>query len=98
MITLRKMRQPNLFLSLKRDLSLVSFLAELSFIILGHLPYLTMRSSVVFVQCIQEVFIAEEWVKEARNEVKVEANLCSKVDKALGTSEQQVQALLKTNC
>lgn len=52
-----------------------------------------MRSSVVFVLCIQEVFIAEEWVKEARNEVKVEANLCSEVDKALGTSEQQVQEL-----
>ena len=38
-------------------------------------------------QAIQEVFVAEEWVKDARNKVRVEANLRTKANKALGASE-----------
>ena len=40
-------------------------------------------------QAIQEVFMAEEWVKDARNEVRVEANLCAETSKALGVAEQK---------
>lgn len=32
-------------------------------------------SSIFSVQAIQEVFVAKEWVKDARNEARVEANL-----------------------
>ena len=41
-------------------------------------------SFVIFVQAIQEVFVAEEWVKDARNEASVEANLRAEANKSLG--------------
>ena len=44
-------------------------------------------SFVVFVQPIQEVFTTEEWVKDARNEARVEANLLAETRKALGVVE-----------
>ena len=44
-------------------------------------------------QAIQEIFVAEEWVKDAQNEVWVEANLHAKANKALGTSEQKNKKL-----
>ena len=42
-----------------------------------------MYSSVIFVQANQEVFMAKEWVRYARNEDRVEANLHAKTSKAL---------------
>ena len=44
-------------------------------------------------QAIQEVFVAEEWVKDARNEVRVEANLRTEANRALGVAEQKDQEL-----
>jgi len=38
-------------------------------------------------QAIQEVFVVEEWIRDARNEARVEANLRAEANKALGTSE-----------
>ena len=37
--------------------------------------------------------MAEEWVKDARNEARVEANLCAETNKALGAAEQKNQKL-----
>lgn len=34
-----------------------------------------------------EVFVVKEWVKDARNDAKVEANLCAETSKALGAAE-----------
>ena len=42
-------------------------------------------SIVVYVQVIQEVFVAEE--KDTQNEAMVEANLCAKANRALGAAE-----------
>lgn len=75
MAVLKKMRQPDLFLSLKRNLALVSLLADLSFTILGHFLHLTMCSFVVFMQCIQKAFTAEEWVNEAKMEARTKVTL-----------------------
>ena len=44
-------------------------------------------------QAIQEVFVAEEWVNDARNESKVEANLRVEAKRALGASEQKNKEL-----
>ena len=44
-------------------------------------------------QAIQEVFTTEEWVKDAQNEARVEANLRAETSKALGTVEQKNQEL-----
>ena len=46
--------------------------------------FITWDSFVIFVQAIQEVFVAEEWVKDARNEARVEANLRAEANKSLG--------------
>ena len=37
--------------------------------------------------------MAEEWVKDAWNEARVEANLRDEADKALGTTKQENQEL-----
>ena len=44
-------------------------------------------------QAIQKVFVAEEWVKDARNEAQVEANLCTKANRALGAIKQDNKEL-----
>ena len=45
-------------------------------------------------QAIQEVFTTEEWVKDAQNEARVEANLRAETSKALGAVEQKNQELV----
>ena len=44
-------------------------------------------------QAIHEIFVAEEWVKDAKNEARVEANLHIKTNKALGAAKQINQEL-----
>ena len=44
-------------------------------------------SFVVYVQAIQEVFMAEKWVNDARNEARVKANLHTEANRALGASK-----------
>ena len=45
-------------------------------------------------QAIQEMYIVEEWVKDARNEAKMEANLRAKTNKALGVMKHKNQELV----
>ena len=52
--------------------------------------YLITYSSFVFVQAIQEVFMAKEWVKDARNKVRVEANFRVETSKALAVAKQKI--------
>ena len=44
-------------------------------------------------QAILEVFTAKEWVRDAQNEARVEANLHAKTNKALGTAKQKNKEL-----
>ena len=46
-----------------------------------------------FEQAIQEVFVVEEWVKDAQNDAQFEANLRAEANKALGASEQKNKEL-----
>ena len=50
-------------------------------------------SFIVYVQAIQEVFVAKEWVKVARNEARVEANLRAEANRALGAVKQKNKEL-----
>ena len=52
-----------------------------------------MYSFVAYMQAIQEVTMTEEWVKDARNETKVEANLCVETNRALGAAKQKNKEL-----
>ena len=56
-------------------------------------PFFTWDSFVIFVQVAQEVFVAEEWVKDAQNEARVEANLRTEANKSLGAMKQENQEL-----
>ena len=47
------------------------------------LVFFTWDSFVIFVQAVQEVFVVEEWVKDAWKEARVEAILCVEADKSL---------------
>ena len=49
------------------------------------LTYL-MECFVAFVQAVQEVFVVEEWVKDAWNVARVEANLRAEANMALGAT------------
>ena len=40
-------------------------------------------------QVTQQIFVAEEWVKDTRNQVKAEAYSCAEVEKPLGTLKQE---------
>ena len=44
-------------------------------------------------QAIQEVVVAEEWIRDARNEAKVKANLRAETHKALGATKQKNKEL-----
>ena len=44
-------------------------------------------------QITQEIFLVEEWVKEARNGAKNEAHLCVQAEKSLGAAEQECKEL-----
>lgn len=40
-------------------------------------------------QVTQQVFVAKEWVRNTRNEVRAEAHFCAKVKKALRALKQE---------
>ena len=44
-------------------------------------------------QVSQEIFVAEEWVKDARSEARAEANLCVETNKALGAVKHENKEL-----
>ena len=54
----------------------------------------TWACNIVFVQITQEVFVAEEWVKKAQNDVKNEVHLCLETKKALGAAKEENKELL----
>ena len=45
--------------------------------------------SAIVIQLTQQVYVAEEWVRNARDEVKAEANSCLEVEKALGAFKEE---------
>ena len=56
--------------------------------------FFTWGCYIVIVQITHEVFVAEEWVKEAQNEVKNEVHLRLETEKALGAVKEENKELL----
>ena len=52
-------------------------------------------SFTVYVQAIQEVSVAEEWVNDTQNKARVEVKLCVEANRALGACEQKNKELTK---
>ena len=42
-----------------------------------------------FMQVTQQIYVAEEWVRNARDEVKAEAHSCLKAEEAFGALKQE---------
>ena len=55
--------------------------------------FFTWDSFVIFMQVVQEVFMAEEWIRDARNEARAEASSRTEVEKSLGALKQKKQEL-----
>ena len=49
---------------------------------------------IVFVQITQDVYVAEEWVKEAQNDVKNKVHLHLETKKALGAAKEENKELI----
>lgn len=78
----RRFSQPELFLSLKRDLAMVSNSFTVS------LTYLTLLNSepILFrLQITQQVFVAEEFCRDSRSRAEAEAQSRTEIETTLGS-------------
>ena len=74
--------------------SLAAFINSDSLSFLFSSFFLLMYSFVAYMQAIQEVFVAEEQVRDMGNEARVKANIRAKTDRALGAAKQKNQELI----
>ena len=83
-------------MSLKKDLTLLSFsMCPTDFVPVSFyfLFFLIGCSFVVFAQAIQEVFIAEEWVKDTQNEARLADNLRMETSKSIAITKSKNKEL-----
>ena len=69
------------------------FFLFLFFLILFNFIFFTWGCFIIFVQITQEIFVAEEWIKEAWNEAENEVHLRVKAEKSLGVAKQECKEL-----
>ena len=86
MAAYRSFNHPDFFLSLKRDLAMVSYSAHFIYI---YLRFIAEVSSFFFKKIFtywvtQQVFVAEEWVKNSRNETRSTLDARDTVEAQLG--------------
>lgn len=80
---LKKIRQPELFMSLKRDMAVVSRIFYLVFVLRTFLlSYLGIVFISVRAQVTQQIYVAEEWAKKAREDMQREAQSCAAAERA----------------
>ena len=72
---LRNTRQSDLFMSLKRDMAMVNGIFYLVLILCTHLSssFKKVFISLFWAQVTQQIYIAEEWAKKAREDLHREA-------------------------
>ena len=79
----RNFNHPELFLSLKRDLAMVSNCIRCSSFIYLHFLTLYSKSEILL------VFVAEEWVKNAHGETRVALDAQAEVEAELGALKEK---------
>ena len=93
MKSIQRIRQPDLFMSLKRDLAMVSCIFPTQvFKINSFYLFVLIVVLIIFaisIQVIQQVYVAEEWVRSANNKFDAESQSQHKVEKALGTANHE---------
>ena len=82
MESIRRTKQPNLFMSLKRDLAMVSCLSLYIYIYDMSNAFLT--TMVISSQVTQQVYVAEDWVRSATANLNAEIQNRYDLEKALG--------------
>ena len=91
---LRKTRQPDLFMSLKRDMAMVSGIFYLVLILCTPLSSCFNRIFISFrAQVTQQIFVAEEWAKKAREDLHREVQSRSAAEKTAGDLKQDFDRL-----
>ena len=65
------------------NLSIYELKCQIAFLFLTHIIF------VVFGQITQQVFMAEEWVHDARKEANAKSLSCADVEKSLGALKQE---------
>ena len=84
--------QPEIFLSLKRDLAMVS---DHFTILLIYLTLSNFKPILFCSQITQQVFVAEEFCRGNRNRAEVEAQSRTEMEKALGSLKHEHFELLE---
>ena len=83
-------------MSLKSDLAMVSS-QSYTFIYLSANRFsllLTLDCNIVFIQIIQKVYVAKEWLNKVRNDAKSKVYLRLETEKALGAVKEENKDLL----
>ena len=65
--------------------------------IYSYMYVLLMTLHTTYMQVTQQVYIAEEWVRNSQNQIKAEAHSSLKVEKALGALKEK-HAQLSEKC
>ena len=82
---LRNTWQPDLFMSLKRDMAMVSGIFYFVLILCTLLSSCFNRVLISFrAQVTQQIFVVEEWAKKARDDLHREAQSRSAAEKTAG--------------
>ena len=95
MDSIRRTKQPDLFLSLKRDLAMVSCSSTIQifkislYIYIYDMLIVFLIVLVISMQVTQQVYVAEDWVRSANNNLNVEIQSQHDVEKALSMANHK---------
>ena len=93
MDSIRRTKQPDLFMSLKRDLAMVSYFSTIQvFKIKKKLSIMLIIFLIILVismQVTQQVYVAENWVRSANNKLDIKTQNRHDVEKALGVANHE---------
>ena len=93
MDSIRRTKQPDLFMSLKRDLAMVSYSSTIQVFKISFFFFVMLIVSliilVISMQVTQQVYVAEDWVQSTNNNLNVEIQNRHNVEKALGMANHK---------
>ena len=101
MDSIRRTKQPDLFMSLKRDLTMVSYSFTIQifkislYIYIYDMLIVFLIVLVISIQVTQQVYVAEDWVRSANNNLNIEIQSRHDVEKALGMANHEKTQLVE---
>ena len=99
MDSIRRTKQPDLFMSLKKDLAMVSYSSTIQVFkkkkIIYKMLIVFLIVLVISIQVTQQVDVAEDWVRSTNNNLNVEIQNRHDVEKALGVANHEKTQLVE---